>query len=95
MEAMEFNSIISRENTTPLGGSVAIGIGPITNPQGEEIMGTAFQIKDQKGELVAQFALTQGTFAVFFDTLMEVYREADFKFKNDYTIKYDFDNPAN
>lgn len=76
MQGLEFNSIIARENPTPSGGSISIGIGPITDLDGKEIMGTAFQVKDKNGDIVAQFALVQDTFAVFMDTLMEVYQEA-------------------
>lgn len=76
MQALEFNSIIARENTTPGGGSIAIGIGTITDLDGKEMMGTAFQVKDKNGDIVTQFALVQDSFAVFMDTMMQVYAEA-------------------
>lgn len=75
MQGKYFNGISGVSKDTPNGGKITVAFGYITDENDEDFGAIAFQIVDQNGGTVAEFALLPDTFGVLIDAIKELYDE--------------------
>ena len=74
--ALEFNSVYAINKVTPNGGKIAVGVGDLTYPDGEDtttVQAVAIQVTDIEGTKIAEFALQHDSFLVLLEAMMELF----------------------
>ena len=75
MQGKYFNGISGVTKDTPNGGKITVAFGYITDENDEDFEAIAFQVIDQNGGIVTEFALQPDSFGVLIEAIKELYDE--------------------
>lgn len=76
MMSKEFVGINGVSKETPNGGKITVSFGDIIAEDNTKHQAIAFQIKDQNGDIVTEFALQPESFGVLLDAIKELYDDS-------------------